>query len=78
MTAQTKKILKKLIRLYMVEHEIGYKDPCPFPISWRTVSSICSKKHIAVNTKTQRSLCRFFNLDYELDGRDVKIICKQQ
>ena len=59
----------------MLENGIGFKDKNPFPVSWRTINSIKSNTMTPVNTKTQRSLCKFFNLDYELDGRDVKILC---
>lgn len=78
MTAETKQIFKRLIEQYMKDNNVSFIDVCPFPVSWRTISAIKDGTNRTFNTKTQRSLCNFFNLDYQLDGRDVRIICKQK
>lgn len=74
MTAETKSIFKKLIQQYMKDKNISFVDSCPFPVSWRTISAIKDSTDRTFNTATQVKLCKFFNLDYEKDGRDVKIL----
>ena len=78
MTTETKSILKKLIEQYMKDNNISFVDLCPFPVSWRTISAIKDSTDRTFNTATQAKLCKFFNLDFEKDGRDVKILCKQK
>lgn len=74
MTAETKSIFKRLIKQYMKDNNISFIDCCPFPVSWRTISAIKDSTDRTFNTRTQVKLCKFFNLDYEKDGRDVKIL----
>ena len=79
MKAKTKKVLHECILKYMDRYDIKHlQDKNPFPVSWRTISSI-KKSAILQDDKifsrrTQRQLLDFFKLAYRLDGADFDII----
>jgi hypothetical protein len=79
MKAKTKKIIHECILRYMDKNDIKHLQiKNPFPVSWRTISSI---KKSAINCDdrlfsrtTQRKLLDFFKLAYRLDGADFDIV----
>tara|TARA_R110000824_G_scaffold84868_2_gene211354 strand:- start:1742 stop:1996 length:255 start_codon:yes stop_codon:yes gene_type:complete len=79
MKAKTKKVLHECILKYMDRYDVKHlQDKNPFPVSWRTISSI--KKSALLNDdkifsrRTQRQLLDFFKLTYRLDGADFDVI----
>ena len=75
MRKKTKKILAKKIRDYMYHNNIVHlQEKNPFPVSWRTISSIKKESDQCFNKATQRKLLDFFGLAYRLDGRDFEVI----
>ena len=75
MRAETRRLIADLIRHHMDDNGITFTDECPFPVSWRTIWSIRDiRKQQNFTTKTQICLCEFFNLKYEQDGHDLKIL----
>ncbi len=79
MKRKTKKIITEEILRYMDKNNIKHLQPKnPFPVSWRTISSI--KKSALddddrlFSRTTQRKLLDFFKLAYRLDGADFDII----
>ena len=75
MRKKTKKILSKMIRDYMYHNTIVHlQEKNPFPVSWRTISSIKKDSDQCFSRATQRKLLDFFCLAYRLDGRDFEVI----
>jgi hypothetical protein len=79
MKAKTKKVVYECILRYMDRYDVKHlQDKNPFPVSWRTISSI--KKSALLNDdkifsrRTQRKLLDFFKLAYRLDGADFDVI----
>ena len=79
MKAKTKKVVYECILRYMDRYDVKHlQDKNPFPVSWRTISSI-KKSALLQDDKifsrtTQRKLLDFFKLAYRLDGADFDII----
>ncbi len=79
MKSNTKKVLHKCISEYSEKHNVKHLSlPNPFPVSWRTISSIKRSAQADDNQlfsrTTQRKLLDFFKLAYRLDGSDFDII----
>lgn len=75
MRKKTKQILAKMIKDYMYNNNIVFlQDKNPFPVGWRTISSIKKDSDQCFNKTTQRKLLDFFGLAYRLDGRDFEVI----
>ena len=79
MKAKTKKVVYECILRYMDRYDVKHlQEKNPFPVSWRTISSI--KKSALLNDdkifsrRTQRQLLDFFKLAYRLDGADFDVI----
>jgi len=64
-----------MIRDYMYHNNIVHlQENNPFPVSWRTISSIKKDGSQCFSKATQRKLLDFFCLAYRLDGRDFEVI----
>ena len=79
MKRKTKKIITEEILKYMDKNNVKWlQDKNPFPVSWRTISSIKKSAKLEDDTlfsrSTQRKLLDFFKLAYRLDGADFDII----
>jgi hypothetical protein len=79
MKRKTKKIITEEILKYMDKNNIKWlQEKNPFPVSWRTISSI--KKSATLeddrlfSRTTQRKLLDFFKLAYRLDGSDYDVV----
>ena len=75
MKKRTKKILAEKIKEFMYLNNIVHlQAKNPFPVSWRTISSIKKCSAQCFSQSTQRKLLDFFGLAYKIDGRDYEII----
>ena len=74
MNEQTLKRLAYEIRSYMAQNDLTFQRENPFPVTFRTITSILATAERGASQfysrSTQKKLLDFFDLNYEIRGSE--------
>lgn len=81
MNRKTKQVLTQKIKESMLNDGLTWdysnKGFEKYPVSPRTLHSICDNYTFNISNKTIIKLCKYFGIEYQLDGTEIAL-CEQK